>query len=860
MPDPIGKIGLSRFARQALEAQPALAAELRATTPFARAEIAAALEGAARDGEAELKRRLRRLRLRVLLRVMARDLEGHADLAEVCGTMSDLAELEIAAALEWTGARELLVVAMGKLGGRELNVSSDVDLIFLQPDGADAPALERAGKKLIGLLSEVTEDGFAFRVDMRLRPYGDAGPLVASLDALEQYFVAQGREWERYAWIKARPLTGAGHEALAAIVRPFVFRKYLDYGTLAAMRSLHAEVRREVARRELAEHVKLGPGGIREIEFVAQALQLVRAGRDPALAVRPTLEALARLGEKSLLPAQAVRELSAAYVFLRRTEHRLQYLDDQQRHTLPADAEDRARLAQMSDCADWETFYAQLQAHREAVQRHFQSVFAEAQAAQGPEVWQDDGDSVAGALAAAGFRDPAQTAARLAATRRSQRYATLPADSRRRVDALVPALAAAAAQCADPDATLARGLDLIEAIARRAAYLALLAEHPEALQRVARIVSASSWAAEFITRHPLLLDELLDDRVLYAPPDWPAFERQLRAALAAAALDEERQMNVLRELHQAQVFRLLAQDLAGLLTVEKLADHLSEAADRVLGVALELAWAQVRARHRETPRFAVIGYGKLGGKELGYASDLDLIFVYDDDDERAPENYARLAQRLNHWLTTRTSSGALFDTDLRLRPSGEAGLLVTPIAAFARYQESSAWVWEHQALTRARYCAGDAQVGAQFEEIRRTILVRPREPAALAREVLAMREKMHAAHPNRSGLFDVKHDPGGMIDLEFIVQYLVLAHAARHPALTGNLGNIALLGMAAALGLIPAALAERGRAAYREFRRVQHALRLSGARYARVPRARVASHADAARELWDAVFATARAA
>jgi glutamate-ammonia-ligase adenylyltransferase len=860
MPDPIGKIGLSRFARQALEAQPALAAELRATTPFARAEIAAALEGAARDGEAELKRRLRRLRLRVLLRVMARDLEGHADLAEVCGTMSDLAELEIAAALEWTGARELLVVAMGKLGGRELNVSSDVDLIFLQPDGADAPALERAGKKLIGLLSEVTEDGFAFRVDMRLRPYGDAGPLVASLDALEQYFVAQGREWERYAWIKARPLTGAGHEALAAIVRPFVFRKYLDYGTLAAMRSLHAEVRREVARRELAEHVKLGPGGIREIEFVAQALQLVRAGRDPALAVRPTLEALARLGEKSLLPAQAVRELSAAYVFLRRTEHRLQYLDDQQRHTLPADAEDRARLAQMSDCADWETFYAQLQAHREAVQRHFQSVFAEAQAAQGPEVWQDDGDSVAGALAAAGFRDPAQTAARLAATRRSQRYATLPADSRRRVDALVPALAAAAAQCADPDATLARGLNLIEAIARRAAYLALLAEHPEALQRVARIVSASSWAAEFITRHPLLLDELLDDRVLYAPPDWPAFERQLRAALAAAALDEERQMNVLRELHQAQVFRLLAQDLAGLLTVEKLADHLSEAADRVLGVALELAWAQVRARHRETPRFAVIGYGKLGGKELGYASDLDLIFVYDDDDERAPENYARLAQRLNHWLTTRTSSGALFDTDLRLRPSGEAGLLVTPIAAFARYQESSAWVWEHQALTRARYCAGDAQVGAQFEEIRRTILVRPREPAALAREVLAMREKMHAAHPNRSGLFDVKHDPGGMIDLEFIVQYLVLAHAARHPALTGNLGNIALLGMAAALGLIPAALAERGRAAYREFRRVQHALRLSGARYARVPRARVASHADAARELWDAVFATARAA
>jgi glutamate-ammonia-ligase adenylyltransferase len=319
-------------------------------------------------------------------------------------------------------------------------------------------------------------------------------------------------------------------------------------------------------------------------------------------------------------------------------------------------------------------------------------------------------------------------------------------------------------------------------------------------------------------------------------------------------------MDLMREIHHAHVFRLLTQDLAGLLTVERLADHLSLAADLVLQVTVETCWRLVRNRHAEVPRFAVIGYGKLGGKELGYASDLDLIFVYDDDDERAPENYARLAQRLNHWLTTRTSSGALFETDLRLRPSGEAGLLVTPVVAFARYQESSAWVWEHQALTRARYCAGDAQVGAAFEEIRRRILVRPREPAALAQEVLAMREKMHAAHPNTSGLFDVKHDRGGMIDLEFIVQYLVLAHAARHAELTGNLGNIALLGMAAGLGLIPAELAERCRAAYREFRRLQHALRLGGARYARVPRERVAAHAAAARELWARVFATSSAA
>ena len=386
---------------------------------------------------------------------------------------------------------------------------------------------------------------------------------------------------------------------------------------------------------------------------------------------------------------------------------------------------------------------------------------------------------------------------------------------------------------AAPDATLARGLDLIEAIARRASYLALLAEHRQALERVARMIGASSWAAEFVTRHPLLLDELLDDRLLYAAPDWSAFATELRTQLELFEGDAERQMNALREAHQAQVFRLLAQDLAGLLTVERLADHLSTLADLVLEITLALVWSQLGRKHREQPRFAVIAYGKLGGKELGYASDLDIIFLYDDSGEAAPETYARLAQRLNHWLTSRTSSGALFETDLRLRPSGASGLLVSSIEAFRQYQDKQAWVWEHQALTRARYCAGDAAVGAQFEAIRVMILTRERDPNALAQEVRAMREKMYAAHPNASGLFDVKHDRGGMIDIEFIVQFLVLAHSHQHHALTGNLGNIALLRIAADLGLIPADLAERSRDAYREFRRMQHALRLNGARYAR---------------------------
>ena len=872
-------LALSRYAGHLIEARPELAAELADPAPFPRDAMREALAAAPGEDETALKRRLRRLRQRVLLRVMARDLAGLADLGEVCGTMSDLADESITAALDWAeaslasefgrpygadgAAQRLVVVAMGKLGGRELNVSSDVDLVFLYPEEGetDGPRrlssheyFARAGRKLIALLAEVTEDGFAFRVDMRLRPYGESGPLVASFEALESYLVAQGREWERYAWIKARPVTGDREAELSAIVRPFVFRKYLDFATLAAMRRLHAEVRRDVERRELAEHVKLGPGGIREIEFVAQALQLVRGGREPELSVRPTLEALERLAARRVLPEPAARELSAAYLFLRSVEHRLQYLDDRQTHSLPRDEEERRRIAAMSGFSSWDDFAAQLAATRAAVTRHFQAVFAENQASAASELWQDDREAMQAALAARGFAQAASSAARLAGLRSGQRYAQLPEDSRRRVDALVPALAAAAAATPDPDATLARGLDLIEAIARRAAYLALLAEHPEALERVARIIAASSWAAEFVTRHPLLLDELLDDRVLYAPPDWAAFARTLGAQLAARAGDTELQMNVLREQHQAQVFRLLAQDLAGLLTVERLADHLSALADITLEATLELAWSQV-PRHREgAPRFAVIGYGKLGGKELGYASDLDIIFLYDDPHEQAQEVYARLASRVNNWLTTRTSAGVLFATDLRLRPSGASGMMVSSVAAFEDYQEKHAWVWEHQALTRARFCAGDQAVGAAFEAIRERILRRSRDAAALAKEVLEMRRRMHDAHPNRSGLFDVKHDPGGMIDLEFVVQYLVLAHAHRHPRLTANLGNIALLGIAGELGLIPPDLAHRGQQAYREFRRVQHALRLGGAQYARVPPEQTDSHARAVRELWDLVL------
>ena len=833
MPEPIQELSLSRYAARVLQARPELAGELADPAAFTRAQMAGALEGSARDDEAALKRRLRELRQRVLLRVMARDLSGRADLAEVCAAMSDLAELEIAAALEWTGAPELIVVGMGKLGGRELNVSSDIDLVFVHPGSSEEhERYERAGRKLIRLLADVTEHGFAFRIDMRLRPYGDSGPLVCNIDALDNYLVTQGREWERYAWIKARPLTGQAHEELSKIVRPFVFRKYLDYATLAAMRSLHAEVRREVARRELAGHVKLGPGGIREVEFVVQALQLVRGGREPELTARPTLQVLGELARKRLLPPAAAQELAEAYVFLRKVEHRLQYLDDDQRHDLPRDEEDRSRVAAMSGYAAWQPFAARLAAIRSNVTRHFEAVLADPASEQKFEPWPEH--------------------PRLALLRSSQRYAALPAESKRRLDALIPALYSI---CAPSDTTFLRALGLVEAIAGRAPYLALLAEHPEALERVARIVRASSWAAEFLTRHPLLLDELLDDRVLYSPPELDSFGAALRAQLAAHEGDAERRMNLVREMHQSQVFRLLAQDLAGLLSVESLADHLSALADLALEISLEQVWRDLRTRHTEDPpRFAVIAYGKLGGKELGYASDLDIIFLFDDPHERAAEVYARLAPRFNNWLSSRSSSGILFETDLRLRPSGASGLLVSSVESFERYQEKDAWLWEHQALTRARYCAGDKTVGMAFEALREKVLTRRRDPAKVKTEILGMREKMHAAHPNASGQFDLKHDRGAMIDIEFAVQCLVLAHASEYPDLTRNLGNIALLKMAADRGLIPAELAERCRNAYRDFRRLQHALRLNGAQYARVPPEQVAPSSAAVRELWGLVF------
>ena len=890
---------LSPFLVRLLAARPEIGDWLRthADRPVDRAVMHAFLAAEAPQDEDGEKRALRRLRQRVIAALIVRDVALGATLAEVVETMTTLADVTTNHALDFWHRQlaaqfgepldaqgrpqRLLVVGMGKLGGRELNVSSDVDYIFVYPEDGETAGPDgggrrieafdfftRLGKRVIAALGEMTADGLVFRVDMRLRPNGDSGPLVCSLGSLENYFYTQGREWERYAWIKARLMNEGDNlqpewaEALHAMASPFVFRKYLDFGAINAMRDLHAQIRREVMRKDMVDHIKLGPGGIREVEFIAQVFQLIRGGNDRNLRIRPTLDVLAALVERRLLPAEAAAELENAYGFLRRLEHRLQYVDDAQTHSLPAADDARARIAASMDFPDWASFHATLEEHRARVSQHFEAVFSDPE--EGTHalagLWFEEcaPDDALDAVANLGFRAPKAMLERLAAFRQSGKYQQLAAQNHERLDALGPRLIEAAAATKTPDATWQRGLDFFETISRRGAYLALLQQYPHTLHKVAEIIGSSAWAAAYLTRHPILLDEVLDPRLYEIATDWSGFSAELERRLAEEDGDPEREMDVMREAHHAQVFRLLAQDIAGLQTVERLADHLTALADIIVGKTLEICWSRLKTRHplpERAPRFAVIAYGKLGGKELGYGSDLDLVFLHDDPEPHVGELYARLAQRLSTWLSTQTAAGNLFETDSRLRPNGDAGMLVNSLDAFRDYQLTRAWMWEHQALTRARFCAGDAELGARFEALRVEILRQPRDLAKLREDVLTMRQRMLDAHAtHREDIFDLKHDPGGLIDVEFIVQYLILGHAHAHARLCGNLGNIALLGIAAELGLIPGALAEPVRIAYREYRRLQHDLRLNGISGGRQPREPHAARIAAVRALWAHVF------
>ena len=891
----------SNYARRWLSAKPEWRGWLQSVGPHAITleGIQGLLEPCKFDSltagqdEAQFMADLRLARQRLMLWLAFRDLNGFADLKEVTHSLSHFAEFAVHHALTfihqdlqsrfgipWSESTQsempLMVVGMGKLGGLELNLSSDIDLIFLyehEGETRDGPKslshhewFTRMGKRLIKLLSEHDANGFVFRVDMRLRPNGDSGPLVCSLDMLEEYLLVQGREWERYAWIKGRliaPLPGTKDHAhceksLEQLIRPFVYRRHLDYGVIASIRDLHAQIQREAEKRSAGHQgrshdIKLGRGGIREIEFLAQMFQLMRGGTDPRFRVRPTLQVLDLIRQRGILPAEDVAHLEGAYEFLRRLEHRIQVWDDQQTHYLPDQADIRERLAISMGCKDEASFLGVLQAHQNNVARLFEKAFLlddETRLDLAPleDTWLPDAHIFPQSLA--------RWNAWIASTKAKQ----LPEKSRLIFDNLVRSAADALMSKRDAtediDKTLSRFFDLLEAIARRSAYLSILAEYPGALSNVLSLLQSSQWGAQYLISHPHLLDYLLNPNMERALIDHPEdYWREVKANLDMRLDDvmadgdgSEQAMDILRVTHHTETFITLLADLGigveQALSVEKVSDHLSALADLILQATFERVWSLVAKKFdlpkNLAPTFAIIAYGKLGGKELGYASDLDLVFLYQatENDYEAQEIYALLAKRMINWLTAFTSTGSLFEIDTRLRPNGSAGFLVTNVDAFKKYQmregDNAAWVWEHQALTRARFVAGNVLVGNLFDAVRQEVLSQQRDIDHLRNEIVEMRRKVHEGHPNPTNDFDLKHDAGGMVDIEFIVQFLVLAYSHQHPQLIGNLGNIALLRIAAEVGLIEADIAKAVGDAYRLLRARQHRLRLDGAEKTRI--------------------------
>ncbi len=854
----------------------------------------------------ELPSALRVARQLVLERLAVLDIEHAASLEAVTGCMTHLAEatLELALAqalveadtrhgapLAPDGRRvEFWIVGMGKLGARELNVSSDIDLIYVYEDDGTTTGprpvsfheyFSFVAKRLYALIGDTTEDGFVFRVDLALRPNGNSGPPVVSLAMLEEYLQVQGREWERFAWLKSRVVApraavASGRAlALRALVTPFVYRRYLDYGVFEGLRQLHQKIRDEAKKRAAGrpdrEHdVKLSRGGIREIEFIVQLLLVVRGGQFPEIRTRSTLRGLQRLVSRGLMKAETADRLAAAYVFLRRVEHRIQFLDDQQTHLLPNNDDDLRWIAlslglvcKVEACELLE----RLGEVRELVAAEFDSLLSTGQPAEGgrgpcrscgPGPQAVDSELLLERL-------PAALADRLRSWVAQPRVQALRDESRLRLGKLMQRTGQLVKGGACEEAAALRFVDWVEPLLRRESYLALLVERPEVHARLLRLLGLARWPMQYLMRHPGVIDELADERQLHQRFDAAAFAAELRERAEAwqrsGEDDEEKLLDTLRHAHHAEVFRTLVRDVEGRITVEQVADDLSLLADTVLSMTLQWAWARLKQRHRAQPGLAVIAYGKLGGKELGYGSDLDVVFLYDDDDEadkqHAQEVYGHFVRKIITWLTLRTAAGELFDIDTALRPNGNSGLLVTSMESYERYQtgrgSNTAWTWEHQALTRARFAAGPAALAARFEATRRAVLTAERDKASLLAEVASMREKVRQARPVPADLFDVKHSPGGMMDVEFAVQALVLAQGRTHPALLDNAGNIALLQRAESQGLLPAGVGTAAADAYRELRRAQHTARLDEKPTQVAPES-MAPQREAVLALWRVVF------
>ncbi|RUR34974.1 bifunctional [glutamate--ammonia ligase]-adenylyl-L-tyrosine phosphorylase/[glutamate--ammonia-ligase] adenylyltransferase [Vreelandella andesensis] len=870
-----------------------------------------ALENA--DDEEAMHRAIRRFRRARMLGIVWRDLnrpDGYT-MWDTAQAVSWLAEVCIEAALSWLerfysprwglpaarsdgSSQRLVVLGMGKLGAGELNLSSDIDLIFAFPEKGETEGgrkplehqeyFTKLGQKLIAALDAMTADGFVFRVDMRLRPLGDGGPLVGSFSMLSSYYQDQGREWERYAMLKARPVAGdvdGGHELLASL-RPFVYRRYLDFGAIESLRELKGMINREVKRKGMQSNIKLGPGGIREVEFVVQAFQLIRGGRDTELQVTSLKTALNRLPELGLLPQAVVDELLPDYAYLRDMEHAIQALEDRQTQTLPVDDEDRERVAFALGHEDWPGLIARLDEVRERVRQHFDAVIADPEEDTDAESGDDnlglsqwrllwrgelEQEESTALLTDAGFLEPEKALKRLYGLYHSRQVQSMQRIGFERLDALMPLLLVAVAESESPDNALSGVQPLIESVLRRTAYLALLRENPQALEHLMKLCSASHWIAEQLARYPILLDELLTPDTLYTPADKSRLADELRQTLNRLPEDDdEAQLEALRVFKHAQMLHVAASDIAGTRHLMKVSDYLTYIAEVILDAVLAMAWKHVTRKHgvpegltTREPAFLIVGYGKLGGIELGYGSDLDLVFLHDSDGKGTtdgarpidtPVFFTRLGQRIIHLLTAVTPAGSLYEVDMRLRPSGNAGLLVTSLEAFADYQRQNAWTWEHQALVRARVVAGSNALAEKFDAIRGEMLCRERDPQTLRDDVVSMRHKMRdhlgskgqgskgqgskgqglkGQPENMEGeVFSLKHDVGGMVDIEFLCQYAVLSLAHDTPALKTYSDNIRILETLAESGHLTESEAEQLREAYLAYRSRTHRAALTG--------------------------------
>ena len=848
---------------------------------------------------------LRILRQWVLAQLIDQDCDHQAPMQSITLCMTHLAELALDVAychalaeldrrhgvptLASGERAQLWIVGMGKLGARELNVSSDIDLIYVyDEDGETTGTLDgrgriscqeyfsRAVKMMQALIGETTEHGVVFRMDLALRPNGNSGPSVVSLSALEEYLLVQGREWERFAWMKSRvvaprsAIVKGTAQALRQVVLPFVFRKYLDYNVFESLRTLHQQIRDHAAKRsaghpERANDVKLSRGGIREIEFTVQLLQVVRGGQFPELRTRSTLGALQRVAKAGLMSQSTAQALTAAYVFLRRVEHRIQYLDDQQTHVLPTRDDDLLWIAQTLGCADTCAFLTALDAHRERVAQEFDLLLGGGRVQGGCPGKGCGGSTPSRDHTELGtlidlFSGPVRE--RLAHWRDNPKIHALRDDARSRLMRLLQRTAQWQTEGRVNEDAVLRMADWLEPLLRRESYLAMLLERPAVHERLLRLLGAARWPARYLVQHPGVIDELAGGDLLTSRFNAADFEAELQsrwnALQRSGEADEENLLNLLRRAHHAELFRTLARDVEGVLTIEQVADDLSALADAVLGITARWCWACFKNRHQEVPQMAIVGYGKLGGKELGYGSDLDIVFVYQDDHERAPEIYAAFVRKLINWLTVKTGEGDLYEIDTALRPNGNAGLLVTPFQAYADYQaqrgSNAAWTWEHQAMTRARFVWGLPALQAPFDAVRCAVMGAPRDADSLRAEIVAMRERVRQAHPETPGRFDVKHSPGGMVDVEFAVQFLVLLHTATHPALADNVGNIALLQRAEAAGLVAPGLGHAAADAYRQLRRLQHHARLNE-EPTEVDLAQLQSERDAVQALWQHTMA-----